>query len=252
MSSHIALLRSTERVTDSDAKTIARICASQLWWHVAPAWERTPWTLAYYEHPTEVPTTAFRLWILNRPDEAGALGYHYLDPFGHPYAKAFVDPILQAGGGILDGVAGSLLQTVSHEVCEIFGDPYCNQWVELPDGRETAEELSDAVEGDGYILRLASDGAKGQVSNFLRPNWFQIGSSGPWDWIGTVPGPFQMSRGGYLIVRDPAGRVKNVWGDRVPSWRRELKEHPASRTARRLSSAANPPLAQLAIPERPE
>jgi hypothetical protein len=71
----------------------------------------------------------FEIVLLDDADAADALGYHDLDATGRPYARVFVDPILDNGGAWLRG-ATSVSATVSHEVCELVGDPTANHWVE--------------------------------------------------------------------------------------------------------------------------
>jgi hypothetical protein len=241
----LQLISHSSRLSPTDVDTIARVVDSQLTYHVAARWEMTPWRML-----AQPWSGAFPMVIFDHADQADALGYHDVDPHGHPYGRVFVDPILQNGGGVLDGVGGSVSATVSHEAIEVAGDQYANVWTEMPDGREVARELADPVEQDAYILRLSSSGLKAQVSSFVLPNWFS-NAEGPYDYMGRLSAPWTMSPGGYLIVRSPGGKVSNVWGASVPEWRKAAKQHAASRTVRR-ASAVRFPAPTPAPPERPQ
>src|SRR5882724_9792629 len=65
--------------------------------------------------------------------------------------------------------------TLSHEVLEEMGDPACDLYLSLGDGREQAGEACDRVEGDTYSV----DGV--HLSNYLLLAAFQPDSTGPWD-----------------------------------------------------------------------
>ena len=69
------------------------------------------------------------------------------------------------------------------------------------------------------------------VSNFIGPRWFSNGA-GPYDYLGNLKAPWQMTPGGYLIKRN-AGVVTQVFGESYPDWKRDGKNHGASRTKRR-------------------
>jgi hypothetical protein len=48
------------------------------------------------------------------------------------------------------------------------------------------------------------------------------------DYLDRVSQPFQMDQGGYY-VRFKGGKPSQVFGEKVPNWRRKLKEHGFSR-----------------------
>jgi hypothetical protein len=145
-------------------------------------------------------------------------------PDGRAYARIFWGPI-QANGGTLTTGELSLSSVISHEVLEAIGDPYANWWADGPD-YEHALELADPVEGDSYDIGGVS------VSNFVGPKWFRKGD-GPYDWMGKLSAPFTMTPGGYMIVRTSSTDVRQIFAHDYPEWKKALKEHPASRTARR-------------------
>lgn len=241
----IALLNHSVQISDADASTMARCIDSQLYYHAAREWGISPWRISYYNAVSTPPVGSYPLVLFDRPDVASALGYHDVDPQGQPYGKVFIQPILDAGGGILDGIGASVSATVSHEAIEMMGDAYANEWTDMLDGREVARELCDPVEADSYILRLSISGLKAQVSSYVTPAWFSEAGPGPYDHLGHLTAPFTMSPGGYLIVRRVGGPVTNVWGDKYPEWKVAGKAYPAARTARRMALAVLPPLPEL-------
>ncbi len=122
--------------------------------------------------------------------------------------------------------------TLSHEVLETIGDPYINWWADTPDGDEEAIELCDRVEGDAYAIGNVS------VSNFLGPRAFSMGA-GPYDRLGLLANAWDMTAGGYKIRRQggPSGTVTQVFGAKMPAWKRALVKA-SRRHQRRLRRAA--------------
>lgn len=228
----VALLNGSRYMADKlDAVgRIAEAVSLQLRLHAAPAWDRLPWSCAFYGNPALTPSSAYRIWLLDDADVAGALGYHDQDPDGKPYGKVFVSPILRSGGAVSEG-ADSVSVTVSHEALELFGDPEANLWAEMPDGRCLAVELCDPCEGDAY--QIAVGGQQIAVSDFVLPPYFDGRPEAQrFDFLGLVRAPWEVRPGGYLIIRD-GQKVDNVWGAGYPDWRLPGKRHPAARTCRR-------------------
>lgn len=232
----IAILNKSTRYTNN-ANVLNQIAAAvntQLVQHVCPAWSITPWQCVFYPNETMVPAGAYRLWILDDTDQAQALGYHDQDPNGVPYGRVFVKPIIQSGGTDFNG-ANSVSVTISHEVCEIVGDPEVNAWRQMNNGKLTCQELCDAVEGDAYPV--AVNGTNIFVSNFLLPAWFDMipvkGSK--FDYLGKLKAPFTMTKGGYMIIMT-GGKVSNVFGSKLAEkkfLKNAGKKHPAARAYKR-------------------
>ena len=155
---------------------------------------------------------------------AGALGFHD-DVAGVIFARV-----------LWQGDATSV--TLSHEILEMMGDPKCNAWRRMPDRRDTALEACDAVEGDVYIetADVGGDLMPVDVSNYLLPSWFKVGGAGPYDRMSKLTAPFDMTPGGYMIVRDRQGNETQVFAasdaGRI-NLARKL-EKPRGRLARRL------------------
>ena len=171
----------------------------------------------------------FDIVLLDDPDAADALGYHDLDRHGLPYARVFVDAILENDGTWLRG-ANSVSATISHEVCELVGDPTANHWVENARGALVAVELCDPVESCAYPIRLR-DGRRVSVSNFVYPDWFNpyVAPGTQVDHMGVLYKPFEIATDGYVIHHTSAG-THNIWGRTYPLWRKAAKRKPGSRT----------------------
>lgn len=175
----------------------------------------------------EIPSTAAVINVLDTPEQDGYLGYHDLLPNGRAVAYVYWKPIRDNGGTLHIG-ANSLSQTISHELLEMLGDPYCNFWADFGD-LEDAVELCDRVEGDSYDI----DGIA--VSNFLGPRAFRPGD-GPYDHLGLLKHPFDLTAGGYAIRRSggPTGHTTQLFAAEYPVWKRDLKvRRRASRGLRR-------------------
>jgi hypothetical protein len=112
----------------------------------------------------------------------------------------------------------------------------------MPDGRETAREICDAVEGDRYQIEvtIGDETRKIWVSDFVLPAWFVRDAPGPYSFLDTVDEPFGLSRngGGYRLIRDHLGNISSDFGSAASfsfmSAKMECKiSDPLSRTARR-------------------
>ena len=171
----------------------------------------------------------FNIVLLDDADAADALGYHDLDKHGRPYARVFVNPILDNDGTWLRG-ATSVSATVSHEVCELVGDPTANHWVENARGALVAVELCDPVESCAYTVSLR-DGRRVSVSDFVYPDWFNpyVPAGTQVDHMKVLRKPFEIAPDGYVIHHTGSG-ARNIWGRSYPRWRKASKRRPASRT----------------------
>ncbi len=204
----IAVLNQSKKVTDAQAMLMTQACAQQLLFHIAPAWNRIAVTVGFYTDPKLVPSDASPILILDAPDDPGALGYHTEDK-DVVYGRIFVNPVLESGGTILYDAANSqnvsVASVLSHEIAELFLDPYVNLWADgplLPDGDEYSFESADPVESDSYEIDVpSSDGiTKVSVSNFIMPSWFDNqNTTGPFDYLNKLSAPFTMTPGGYIV-----------------------------------------------------
>jgi len=216
---------------DADIALSARAIAKQIRYHVAPAYGQSVVPVIFFAHESMSPPGAWPIYVLDTPDQAGALGYHDLDPQGNPYGRVFVAPSQQAGV--------SISSVLSHEVIEAFCDPDINRWAtNINTGQYYAWEACDAVENDSYMITIAGPASQGgthhvEVSNFVLPAFYDVTDHGPYDYLGKLTAPFTMTKGGYMIVAAPS-KEKQVFGDRF-EWRATIKDAPGSRTGRRIS-----------------
>jgi hypothetical protein len=226
----ITAINHSKNVTPGDLSLIVQANARQMRLHVGPTWGKYPASIT-------LGTGGFPLAIFDTPDQASVLGYHSEGPDGRPYGKVFVQPVLDAGGRVLDG-PDSIASVFSHEAIELFIDPACNGWAEAPNGRLYALEACDAVEGDSYVILIG--GKAVTVSNFVLPAWFDANPSPGehFDYLGKLTAPFTMTKGGYVIYR-AAGSEKSVFAELGEEFRAHKmlgKKHPAARTSRRGAS----------------
>lgn len=212
----LAVINQSTVVTAVQANSMAKACAKQLKRDVAPRWNMLPAKVVFYSSPDIVPDNYDQMVILDDADQAGALGYHDETPDGKPYGKVFAKTCLDNGV--------SVSSCLSHEVCEWFLDPACNQWGDNG-SVEYAYELCDPVESDSYML------GRVELSNFVTPAYFDSHGHAPYDFLGKLRQPFSMTTGGYVITRKD-GKVSQKFGEAYPTWRRNTKKFPASRTAR--------------------
>lgn len=243
----IAVQNLSTVVTDEDTQRMVAAVARQVRYHFSPGWGLSPVPVVFYGKGAVLPVGADLIAILDDSDQAGALGYHDETPDGQPYGRVFAKPSLDNGGAVLTGGL-SVSVTFSHEVLELRADASCNLWADIGNGWEVALEVGDPVESDFYT----HDGVA--VSNFVLPAWFdpQAKQGARLDKQGTCTTPFEMTAGGYIIVR-PCGKEQDVtaatdqpvertaqirWGAEYPEWRKPLKEHEAARSARRVAQSA--------------
>lgn len=173
---------------------------------------------------TKFVTDARLLTIQAKLDVPGALGYHD-DIAGVIFSR------VQAQGA-------DTWITLSHEVLEEIGDPTCDVYTALGDGREQALEACDRVEGDNYVVEGVP------LSNYLLPAAFQKDSAGPWDKLGMLQKWDGMTGGGYMIVRDRDGGVTDVFAETAHAQAKvEAKRaRPDSRTSRRIAAEVPAPV----------
>jgi hypothetical protein len=224
---HIAVCNLSTVISHLDGMRMAAACAFQLKNHVAPAWNLGPVAVSFVVSAEHIMPGAEPIYILDDADQAGTLGYHDVDAADRPYAKIFAKTVLDNGGVTLHGPI-SVAVTLSHEMCEMYGDPSANAWARRDTNTSVALELCDAVEEDSYECNGAS------VSNFLLPAYFKLGKGEKLDYLNLCKAPFEIRHGGYDIVRnDTTGNVSQEFND-LKTFKNEAKKHVASRTFRRL------------------
>jgi hypothetical protein len=167
--------------------------------HFVPIWGY-PGKLVKYNAVLEIPSDQWQFLFFDDADSAGALGYHDLTQNGQPVSKIFVKST------ITDGELVSV--TASHELAEMMIDPGAQLWAQRKDGAFVAYEMSDPVEEQTFDI----DGVS--MSNFVLPSYFEPWDHAPgtkFDYLGNLTEPFQIDKGGYLIVAQN-GKVDEVFG----------------------------------------
>lgn len=219
---------------DRDVDWMCWAWATQLQRDVMPLWGYETVAVQRVSDVKSVPADAMQMLIVSTPDVANALGYHDVDPKGRPYIKVFTQPILASAGTIRSG-PNSISVTGSHELCELFGDRGTNIWAGDASDVLHAVELCDAVEQYAYDVKSGSTAIS--VSNFVTPQYFrQIPENKKFDFMELCSSPFQILDGGYEIYMKGGG-VKQHFGREYWDWKKKLKQHPASRTAKRIVGA---------------
>lgn len=231
----IYVINQSTKVSAAEAALMVTACNHQVVADLSPAWSKLPIPVMLLSSAATVPAGSYAISILDNPDQPDALGYHS-EQGDIVYGKIFVDPVLSNGGVVLYDAKNpqnvSVSSVLSHEVCELIVDRYCNLWADgpaLPQGSSYAYEVADPVEGDSYAINLGTAEAPSMVSvsNFVTPHWFdeQATAGQYFDRLHKLNAPFTMTPGGYLVVRNAPGSEQQVFGETLPAaWRVAVKK----------------------------
>ncbi|AUG75280.1 hypothetical protein CFP65_0305 [Kitasatospora sp. MMS16-BH015] len=213
---------------------MTRACATQVQRDAAPVWRKVPIPVVWAASEEEAPPGAWVIAILDDSDQADALGWHTESEGDLIFGRVFAAPVLDHGGTALSGRL-SVSAVLSHEVLETFVDEHVNLWADDLKGAAYAYEIGDPVESDSYEITVSGAGPV-SVSNFVTPAWFdpQASSSDGFDHLGKVTAPFQMTKGGYVVIRTE-GKEQQHFGALYPEWKKTAKLADTSRSQRRLS-----------------
>lgn len=222
-----ALVTHSKKLSDVEIACIAEAVNQQLI-ECAHAWGVEPQPMVFYSDARGLPASHCRIMdIVDTIDVPGATGYHTNDAgiiYGRVLARDVHDTSI----------------TVSHEALEMLIDPSAAEWRAMPDGFAVAKEVCDPVQGDAYPVNVALGEIMRSVllSNYVLPRWFTPGATGEVDRMGRIREAFEMSAGGYMIIRDASGRQGNRWarfgGDRGRLALGGRFANPDGRLARRL------------------
>lgn len=232
MATSIVIVNKSQNVSATQAQLIAKAIQSYLQDDVGPAWASVlganamPVTVdAMPEAP--VPSVAWPIYLVDEDPTPDALGYHEDDAGDGsapaiPSAYVNVGEILQFNGFVMnsDGPGSpSVSSVVAHEAAEMLCDSTADQWLAMPDGRQTIREVCDWVQALSYPKKL-DDGSQVDVSDFVLPAGFvALGSPSPspmpaFDFLKVLAAPFTLSPGGYMSVQDGDGNISQVEGER--------------------------------------
>jgi hypothetical protein len=183
----IAIANESKSVEDRDVRRAIPALQKQIDRDFTPAWG-LPGELVFGKGPSR----SMKVILRDVSDEAGDLGYHFLN--GYPVTYVFVK----------DDIAeyGEFTSTLSHELLEMLADPgvnlYADGFVRKKGGKKQKAfipyEVCDAVQENLYSI----DGVR--LSDFLLPEWFEPehkGTSLKMDHLGVVRRPFELAPGGY-------------------------------------------------------
>jgi hypothetical protein len=153
--------------------------------------------------------------FMDTADVAGALAYHS-EGSNIPYSKVFVKTILSYGGAIQMGATPSVptvAQAFSHEIFEMLVDPTANIWWQLSNGLLVPGEVTDPVQGAIVPVKVGSITVG--LSDYIYPSWMNPQSTkGPYNFLNTLTKPFQLAKGGYVIIMKN-GSMSYVMGSSV-------------------------------------
>jgi hypothetical protein len=211
---------------------IAEALTTQIARDFAPAWGVSAARVA-------VGGRGDKIHFFDSAHQAGDYGWHNVDGHGLPYAHVFADPSMSAGSGWTSGPDATSV-TASHEVLEMLADPAANEYSFNGARLMWAREVCDAVQANSY--RIAANGFRVPVSNFVLPAFFDPWADGPYDHLGVLEEPFSLATGGYAILeratqthdRD-ARRFQVAFDEAVPEWQRRQKREGWGRTYWRLA-----------------
>lgn len=195
---HFVLISRTNFLDFSDLQKIAASVDAQLKDDYYPIWRRKADIIAY-QHESDAPLGSWKVYIQERLDAPGALGYH-TDEHNQPVAYVQYDQDLNA-----------LCVTVSHECLETVSDPFGNRLIVAihPSANHKVRilcEVCDPSESKSYTkLGL-------QVSDFYTPEWFDdakiVGMK--YSFMDVIPGPRQLLNGGYMSFIDTDNKWRQV------------------------------------------
>lgn len=167
--------------------------------------------------PIKVRTLPTNMWyslLLDTSDEAGALGYHDVNPQDLPQCKTFVTSALlnQADWRV----------TLDHEMLEMRANPYGMKvffnWVTYDNGvvmkRLVPNEICDPIEADRYGYFV--NGQK--LSNFVTPEYYDPFTDVAdqdnhirYDMNGNITESFEVEKGCHQSSYYLTGRNKDTW-----------------------------------------
>jgi hypothetical protein len=238
----IAVVNQSAKVANADVNTMCQAIQTQLNLHVFPAWNLKGGAIKFYANPANVPGHAWTIFVIDNDAQVpGALGFHQ-EEGDKITGYIMCDPILSNGGTVMKFDPSNPGQytvsgTLSHEVIETVGDRFTNCYCDNGNTSWCAE-LCDPVEQIGY--GVVANGVNVSVSDFVFPNFFNpqatVGKNGPFNYLKSVQAPYTILSGGYAIVRTGGpGTEKQIFGEAMPQWRRDMKQAQFARGGRRMA-----------------
>ena len=229
----ISIVNQSGSISDAELQTVIRAINRQISDDFLPYWSfgamlRLEGKVASQPDKNSLPEmrgdAVIYLW--DKTDMEGALGYHDKNARGIPYGFVFTQLSKQLGE--------SWTVTLSHEALELLGDAQGNLLVQGPHPENPAVEvfhwfeMCDAVQSQTYTI----DGI--EVSNFVLPLYFTVDEQlgGRNDFLGHIDKQgnslksFGVADGGYIGFYDPRKRAHDTFnapGDKNAARRIKLK-----------------------------
>ena len=232
MIKRIAVINYSNVISQADVSKMVAACNTQLTRDVAGPWGKAPVPVILYAKSNLIPANSAKIFIYDNTDQAGALGYHTISG-NEVWGAIFAKTILEYGCPVLfktnDKSSLTISSVLSHEVIELYINPYIKLWAEGPvinEGSEYAFEACDPVEADVYQIKLPNNQGNVSVSNFVYPEYFND-SSAPgtkFDHLNLLKNPFTMTANGYMIVRSAPGSETAIYGAKHPDLLKKLKQ----------------------------
>lgn len=243
--SDICVLNLSKRLKPEEVVTMVDAVSRQQAEDVCRLWGVEYRAINVYSSVDELPPLSTDIVpIVDEPGEAGVLGFHSIGIA--PFGRVFVNPVLDNGGCVLhdpnDPQRLSLASVFSHECgVELPIDPNCDQYAIDAMGNEWDLESGDPVQRNQYtkIAKMPWGDVPVSVSDFVTPDFFKVGSQGPWNFLTSMPlpGPFTIAPGGYAMMNGQPVFARRADGTVIhpPAWYLAMKP-PGARRSRRLAS----------------
>jgi hypothetical protein len=188
---HIALISETTAVRFANLVPVAAAIQKQVARDMGPIWNIQA-TVDAFDKLENVPLDYWRVIIRDDIGAFGQSGFHRTS-LNQPYAFVQFDDDWSI--------------TASHEVLEMLVDPSGNRLVagaSLIAGQGRVNylvEICDPVQADTYTVNDI------RVCDFYTPQYFDpVNTTGArYSFTGTLTGPRQVRKGGYLAFHDPVG-----------------------------------------------
>jgi len=247
------------KVSDDEVQRVIRAINRQIKGDFEPHWsmgatlrlEGRSFTDPTPEDPIDMRGDAV-IYLWDKIDASGALGYHNLNHRGIPFGVVFTELTEDLDGQLYNDevISNAWSVTLSHEALEMIADPEVNLLVmgSHPTNPDNYVfhwyEVCDAVQSEWYRIDHVL------VSNFLLPLYFTSGeeTGGRNDFLGTVNNSqtirsFGVNPGGYIGFYNPeSGHHENhfMHGDKLAEeWMSRKSQAGLTRRANRYQRGCN-------------
>lgn len=205
------------KISDEEVQKVARVINRQISEDFEPYWSfgatlRLEGSIgpANKKHLSDLRGDAI-LYLYDKANVEGALGYHDTNWRGIPYGFVFIE--------LAEALGESWTVTLSHEALELIADAQANLLVQGPHPEDPKHEvfhwfeMCDAVQSETYEIEGVA------VSNFVLPTYFTVNDEpgtrndylGRKDHNGKSLPSFGVKPGGYVGFYDPVSKSSKQW-----------------------------------------